>query len=213
MDDTGSRPSRRTLTFGGAALVLASIGPLVSLLVFVFPPPGESWLYAFAQPIFAQACTAILVVATVILAVGLPGEDGIVRSSVIGRVALIAYGVVNLASALLNGSLPTDPGSLWVLPIVNSSLSAVAFIALVVAAAAVVRAGVVRGAGRWGLVAVAIASFVQLATIQTSIGPSDTIMISAVFAGCVIQLATGVLYIVAGRTEDARRAAPVAADS
>ncbi|MBO1740170.1 hypothetical protein [Leifsonia sp. TF02-11] len=200
--NTPDRSSRWTLTWGGAAVALATVFPLLSSAGFVFPSIDVSWMYS-AQPVLGGISAVLLIAGFIVLAVGLGGETGIAGSSVVGKSALILFGVTHVAST---GYLPVSaPGigagrevlAVWATLIWGLVL--LSLVALAVAAVVVFRAGVVRGLARWSLAALGVTTVLALLASQVPSLDFITIWIDALILSQVLQLATGVLFIVEGQ--------------
>lgn len=206
MTTAPGRPSRKdstsrlTLTWGGAGVALASLFPLLSNVGLVFPGVDVSWFYT-NTPLIGGLSGVVLLAAFAVLAVGVRGEAGIAGPSVVGKTALIVFAMVHATSTgyfvwpTPNGDADAIVLSMWTALVWGSVL--VSLIALMVAAAVVFRAGVVGGAARWALPAFALMTVVALvAGLVVAFAP---IWIGALVASQLLQLVTGVLYIVEGR--------------
>ena len=198
--------SRSTLSFGGAGIILATLIPLVAEAVGLFPVPYDfSWLNQFGQPSFAQLCAGVLVVAFTILAMGIRKEPGIAGASVIGKLSLILFAVAGLAVRVIVPASIAPIGTIS--PNVLTVLSAVllctwllGLAALIVASIVVFRAGVVRGVARWGLIVLAIATAITFALgLVPSVEVAEVTWWTYAVA-LLIQLLTGVLYVLHGQT-------------
>lgn len=212
-DDTIGRVPALTLTWGGGALAFASLFPLLSNVGYLLPSVDLSWVYA-NHPVVGALSAIALIAGCIVLAAGLRGEPGIAGASIVGRVALIVFG---LSHTLSTGYFAwRAPGSdadaallvLWSVLIWGSTLLALA--ALGVAAIVVLRAGVIRGAARWALPALAVLTVVALLASMIPSLAFIPVWMGALIASEVAQLATGVLFVVEGqraRSGDGLRAA------
>ncbi len=155
-----ARASRTTLTWGGAALVLATLTPIVTELGILFPLPGTSWLYSVETPFAETVSAAVLVFAFVVLAFGVRGERGIAGSSRVGRTALGLFALTSIVSAgyvaVNMTAVGVNSGVLALVSILFWTLEIVRVVSLIAAAISVFQAGVVTGLARWGLPAVAL---------------------------------------------------------
>jgi hypothetical protein len=215
--------SPTTVVAGGVGIVLASIVPVVARAVFLFPVPYPlSWLNDSWWPFFAPTSAAILVVACAILAVGLRGEPAITGPRVVARVALVLFALASLAGSLLSfvpRPVGTTATELWLLGIGTWVLLGVGTVALIVAAIAVARVGVVRGVARWGLVALAALTVVYLVLGRFAPAGWGGAWIWISTAALVVQLLIGVVYVLQGaasgegsaRRREARLRAPAPA--
>ncbi|MCI0158936.1 hypothetical protein KNO15_19715 [Leifsonia shinshuensis] len=203
-DDESSigRAPALTLTWGGVGLAFAAVFPLLSNAAFVLPWIDISWIYA--NPPVAQGVPAIaLIAACIVLAVGVRGEPGIAGTSLLGKLALILFGVTHTLSAgYFVWPAPGAGAPLPMLVIWSSLVWAIdllSLVALAVAAIVVFRAGVLRGPARWGLPAFAVAMVVALLVSTLPVVVLVPVWVGALIASQAIQLATGVLYIVEGQ--------------
>jgi hypothetical protein len=147
-----SRPVWQTyggggLLAGGALLLIATVIEWVAYAAGA----GDAVLL-LAYGIAFVVALAVLVFATVALALGATGRDGVVGASVFGRVALIGYGIAFLASqgALLFGTFALDGADADAARTLSFVLSVIQSTAGVFAAVVVARSGVARGFARWG---------------------------------------------------------------
>jgi hypothetical protein len=208
--------------------------PLLWQVFGVFPTAGGAWLNWAWEPIANTASAAVLLAAFIVLAVGVGQETGIAGRSLVGQVALIVFAAVALAIALY-GFIPPDSflspmatlpstaydgtgqadqaglaGAFWVL----LGVAYLEHAALAVASVFVVRARVLHGAARWGLVALALANIAMdvIWRGMLGLGPSMPMLTWGTVAVPLIQLITGVLFVVQARAANATpRLAPVTA--
>ncbi|GAA4168618.1 hypothetical protein [Gryllotalpicola koreensis] len=218
MLSTPPRSPRLTLAWGGAGIVVATLLPLAWQAIHVFPPAGRAWLNYAWQPIGTTASSAVLVAAFAVLAVGIGKESGIAGDLLAGKIALIMFPSAVLAGDLLNlaplSPMTYLPASAYdgtgqpdqhLLNIVVWGLEGVVYlghVALVVASVFVIHAGVLRGAARWGLAALALANVLADLLWQGLLGTGPEI-IPILSWGSValpmIQLAVGVLIVLQAR--------------
>lgn len=152
---TPVRP-RLTTLWGGAGIVVASLLSLLAFFRFSFPLTHDYFL-VFSAPIPAAVSAVILLVAIGILAFGIPGESGIVGHSVVGKVALLVFGIrdpVRLLVSSLSKGRSID--AIVAVGRFEFAFEFVVLAAIVVAAVVVVRADVLHGFARWALVPVAV---------------------------------------------------------
>jgi hypothetical protein len=201
----------------------------------VFPPAGGSWLNWAWEPITNTASAVVLLAALSVLALGTRKEPGIAGASLAGKISLIATAVVALAIALYgfvpagsflspmatlpsgayDGTGQADQAALerafWIL----LGVAYLGHAALAAASVFVVRACVLHGAARWGLVALALANIAMDVTWRGTLGlgPSIAILTWGSIAVPVIQLVAGVLFVVQARVPSTtpHLAAPVTA--
>ena len=194
--------SRTTLTWGGAALVLATLTPIVTELAVLFPLPGTSWLYSVETPFAETVSAAVLVIAFVVLAFGIRGEQGIAGRSRAGRGALVlfaltsvvsaGYVAVNMTAVGVNSAVLALVSILfWILEIARA-------VALIVAAILVFRAGVVTGPARWGLPIVALALVSVMVVSRIPLPALLDVWLWGLVAIPFGLLLTGVLFLVQG---------------
>jgi hypothetical protein len=217
--------SRLTLAWGGGGIIVATVMPLLWQAFGAFPTAGGAWLNWAWEPIANTASAAVLLAAFIVLAVGVGHETGIAGPSRVGQVALIAFAVVALAVALYSfvppdsflspmAALPTgasdgtgqeDQAALarafWVL----LGVAYLEHAALAAASVFVVRARVLHGAARWGLVALALANIAMDVIWRGTlgVGPSMPMLTWGSIAVPLIQLITGVLFVVQARVASA----------
>ncbi|MEY9951457.1 hypothetical protein [Leifsonia sp. EB34] len=194
--------SRVTLTWGGAALVLATVVPSVAELVWVFPPPGTSWLYVADTPGLGAASAVVLIIAFVVLAFGVRGEGGIAGSSRVGRAALVVFALTSVMSfgyvSMNLTVVAVNEGQMAVASILLWARALVHVVALVVAALAVFRAGVLTGPDRWALPILAVLLIGTLVLSRIPLPVATGASIWGLVAFQLGLLLTGVLFFVQG---------------
>ncbi|MDF2442855.1 MAG: hypothetical protein JWR01_1058 [Subtercola sp.] len=190
----------RTTLLGGLGIVLGVIYPLVGSIDPAWPriPGGQlvSWM--------------VFAVALGILAFGVPGESGIVGDSGVGRVALFVFGIHELVLGIAGAVTPmsTDPAAAvaaagtpaaifggWVF----LSVGILGLVAAVVAAVAIVRAGILHGPARWALLPVPVAWAVGLALLFVPV--QEVALVGVRFSTAVFPLLAlvGAAYALHGR--------------
>ena len=194
--------SRTTLTWGGAGLVLATVVPIVAELAFLFPPPGTSWLYSVETPFAGTASAAVLVIAFVVLAFGVRGEQGITGSSRVGRTALVLFALTSIVSAgyvaVNMTAVGVNSSVLALVSILFWTLEIVRVVSLIVAAIVVFRAGVVTGPVRWGLPVVALVLAGVMVVSRIPLPALLDVWLWGLVAIPLGLLLTGVLFLVQG---------------
>lgn len=194
--------SRTTLTWGGAGLILGTVIPIVAQLVFVFPPPGTSWLYSTETPIAGTASAAVLVIAFVVLAFGVRGERGIAGSSRVGKTALVLFALTTAVSAGYvtwdMTAVGVNSGLLAIVSILLWTWEIVRVVALVVAAIVVFRAGVVTGPARWALPVVALVLAGVMVVSRIPLPAVLSVWLWGLVGIPLALLLTGVLFLVQG---------------
>jgi hypothetical protein len=150
-----TRPHLTTLWGGGGILVVALLSWLAALNVAV--PLTADYFLPFGSRIPSMVSDTILLGAVAILALGIRGESGIVGRSVVGKIALLVFGLGGWAFQVL-GLLPIGQGQDFVA--VGASLTIALTVAVAAAAVVVVRARVLSGFARWALVPVAVCNAV-----------------------------------------------------
>lgn len=223
------RVPRLTLAWGGAGVIVATVLPLTWQVFHRIPPTGWERLNWAWEPFSTTASAAVLLAAFIVLAVGVGRERGIAGASTIGKVSLIGFAAVGLAVNLYN-YVPPDSllsptryltGSDYdgVSQVDQQTLTRVIWIlegvvylghaALVVASVFVVRARVLRGAARWGLAALALATVLVdlLWHAAFSAALSIDLLSWAQIAVPLIQLLVGVVFLLQARVKHVSGAA------
>lgn len=212
------RVPRRTLAWGGAGIIVASVLPLAWQVLHVVPMAARLWLNYAWEPISGAVCAAVLVAAYAVLAVGVGRESGIVGTSWVGKTLLILTPALGLAVDLLNfaplspmtylpasaydGTGQVDQHALMTVLWVLEGVAYLGHAALIAASVFVIRAGAVRGAARWGLAVLAVANVVlDLAWSGVlGSGPQLIPLLSwGAIALALIQLVIGVLFVLQAR--------------
>ncbi|AYG03378.1 hypothetical protein [Gryllotalpicola protaetiae] len=222
MLSTPPRVPRLTLLWGGAGIVAATVVPLAWQVFHLVPPTGWERLNWAWESFSTTASAAVLLAAFTVLAVGVRRESGIAGSSIAGNVALIGFAVVGLAVNLYN-YVPPDSFLSPMRHLTNSDYSGVSVAdqqtlaraiwilegvvylghaALVVASVFVIRAHVLRGAARWGLAALALATVVVDLLWHAAFGPELSIRLlsQAQVVVPLIQLLVGVVFLLQARS-------------
>jgi hypothetical protein len=151
--------SPKTTGWAGAAIALG--GTLTFLTVFGRRISDDVGAFLLAtSPADIILAELLFLAATVILALGWPGERGVAGSSIVGKAALIAFGVFPLLNIVLLWqvlpAVPVGADAVWTL--VGDLAGAAALLGLaagVVAGVAVLRARVLHGFAGWALLVVA----------------------------------------------------------
>jgi hypothetical protein len=218
---TGARSSTTTLV-GGCGIVLALLYPLVASGASTFP---NVFGLLLAPPGLSVVLWAVFAVACGVLAFGLPGETGIAGPSPVGRAALFVFGVhrlvLDLSSVLT--PLPATAGLFWtggdasggsggdalsaafIGGYVSLGVNLLGSLAGLVAAVAVVRAGVLHGAGRWMLVPAAVLDLLGLVLVVVPV--QEVVMLAFAISTLwyLLMVAIGVAYALDGRGPAIRR--------
>ena len=202
---TAAHPSRRTLLVGGAGVALGTLVPLITLALFPVQLPGTSWFYVFSERRSLGTLSAvILILSMVVLAVGIGGEQGIAGRSVVGRAALIVFGVASFTTAGYSSTVAmgpdTSPGLAALVGVLQFALTALWVAALIVAAVAVSSAGVVHGVARWGLLVLAAVTVLDLLASRIPSQDAMQVWIWGLVAMRAVQLVVGVLFLLQGLT-------------
>jgi hypothetical protein len=198
--------SRVTLALGGSVTALGTIAPLGGRLVFAFPQPlGSAWLDDLWQSFLGPLSAVLVLTGFLLLALGFRSEPGIVRRSLIGRVALITYAAAALVQSLINATLVPTAMTLGTSrsfsETVGISLQASALLSyamLAIASVFVVRAGVVRGVARWALAVEAVLLVTTSALEYTRGLAVAEILFWGLAVALAVQLATGFLFLLIG---------------
>jgi len=194
-----------TTLWGGAGVVVSAVMAASPTLLPVAP---NDWYFLIGWlPIMQLLSTVILAAAVTVLAVGVRGESGIVGASVVGKTALIGFAVLRLVLATLPSIVPiaVDANALGepsftLLAVTNVILLSLPVMALVLAGVVVVRARVLRGFARWGLLAVALVNLCGAALSYIPI--VDVWYIASWFysASLLLLLALGIAYLLSGQS-------------
>lgn len=196
-----------TTTVGGSGIVLALLYPLAASVASAFP---NVFGLLLTPPGLQLVCWAVFAIACGVLAFGLPGQTGVVGPSVVGRTALFVFGVhrlvLDLSSLLtplptMSGALvPAAPGGAAFLGgYVSLGVSLLGSLAGLVAAVAVVRAGVLHGVARWMLVPAAAVDLLGLGLLLV---PVQEVLVFAFATNALwylLLVSTGVAYAMHGR--------------
>lgn len=164
MNDQQPKTPHLTTIWGGIGIVIYGlVGAFASFGVMVRISDGYSFPFYSVAPALISA--AIFAVAMGILAFGIRGEPGIVGGAMPAKVALLVFGcsdlVMRCANEIITKTLigPNGPtenafAALAVVGWVAFSVQVLVLVAAVLAARAIVRAGVLTGFARWVLVVV-----------------------------------------------------------
>ena len=200
--------SNGTTLLGGLGLALVALVQLVTLVGSWFPNAVESFFVVNIVP--NQIVVPLLLLAScVILAFGYRREQGIVGSSVLGRVGFLVLGLTSpiqivFSLLLLNASSIGSPGAIWV----GTALEVLPVAATAVAAVAVVRAHVLTGFARWILVGVAAAELVQFG-LSAVPNATQSYYIAVLFylaaVPLLLLLSAGVSFALEGRAASIRQ--------
>jgi hypothetical protein len=205
--------SPKTTAWAGAAIALGAM--LTLLIQFGYLASADLGAFLLAtSPADLLLADLLFVVAAGVLAFGWPGERSVVGTSVAGKAALIAFGVLPFLHTLLLFwvELPPTADGLWLLR--GNLALGIALLGLaagVVAGAAVLRARVLRGVAGSALVIVAVWEVLFFATVSLpnllpplardqliqSWNPGRFIWVVA--AGTLLRLVWGVSYLLAAR--------------
>lgn len=193
-----ARPIWRS--YGGGGLILGGVVLLAATLVEWAYGAGEGkdGVLGMTYGIAFLVALVVLAAATLPLALGTTGRDGIVRGSTLGRIGLIGYGVAFLGAqiAYLYMSFTTVDASA-----VNLVLSIVQTLCAILAVVAIVRARVVSGVARWSfLVSVVIG---VVAGISSNAGaPFEAVMIGFCISAASIAF-VGATYLFSAEARSA----------
>lgn len=190
---------------GGGILVAAALLLVATILEYVYwgaDGDRSATLIAFI-PIFSLSLL-VYFAAMFPLAFGRSGSDGIVADSVVGKASLIAFGTLFLANETLYliANYFTDPASDFVAANVASLiLAALQYLAALVAAVVIIRAGIARGAARWSLLIAVVIGLICGSIVQST----DSLELTTFFYGIstLVQILVGISYLTAPRKEAA----------
>jgi len=186
---------RLTLAVGGLGLVVAGAVTLLGRVLFLLPSlPGLPYVWHPSQELVAAA---VLLGAAAVLAFGVRLESGIVGRSVVGKAALVLFGLATFAAAVLS-SIPsptldtTDSAALYVAAAEWTQV--VVVVALVAAAAEVIRASVVVGGARWGLLALGCWTACELLFARVPY-VGWVVGVSGGYLQLALEIMTGLLFV------------------
>jgi hypothetical protein len=152
---TLNRPHLTTLWGGGGIVIAALLSLLATFRVAV--PLAHDYSFQFRGAIPQLLSSIVLAVAIGILALGIRAEAGIVRRSVVGKIALIVFGLRDVVIALVGMlSRNLSQNALAIESYFDLAFEVIVVVAGVVAAVVIVRADVLDGFARWVLVPVAV---------------------------------------------------------
>jgi hypothetical protein len=198
---------RRTTSFGGLGLALVAVIPLLALIASWFPSASESFSLLSSAP-SQIGVDLILLASCVILAFGYRGEEGIVGSSVPGRVGFLLLGLASPIQILVSYlAFALNVGGSSAVVWTGTVLGLLPILATTIAAVAVIRAGVLAGFARWILLGVAAAEVVQFACVAVQIASQDYNMAVALYFAAVplvLLLSAGVSLTLDGRSASIR---------
>jgi len=150
----GARPAWGV--WGGAAVTVGGAMLLVATLVEIAYWEGPSTALLSVFTVLFLGSTVAHSLAMIPLSGGRSGSDGIVGSSLVGRVALLGFGALFLTSQTVyytvTYALPEVDDYSGVL-ILSTALGAIQLVLLLVGAVVIVRAKVATGAARWAFLA------------------------------------------------------------
>jgi hypothetical protein len=203
-----ARPIWRTYGGGGIAVggSLLLIATIMEWAMFAQGGPGSAWFAPFALTFYAAL--VLLALATIPLAFGSTGSDGLMRRSVLGKAGILAYGWGFLASqiAYLLSVYVLGPGTerdaVGAIGAVFTALQVAGALAAIVA---VLRGDVATGLARWVLIP-AVAVGIAGGALSNAGAPLEATM--AVFClSALAQSIVGVSFLVSRQAAPRRRAA------
>lgn len=187
-----ARPVWRTyggggLLLGGSVLLFATI---IEWIASADPAAGDGMLLAYG--VAFVAALAVLAASVLPLALGSTGRNGVVGASMLGRVALIAYGWLFLAAqvALLFATYADGGGAAAVLSL---ALTGAQTIAAVVAVVVIARARVATGVARWSFAA-SVAAGIVAGAVANAAPSLEIVMIGFCVSATSIAL-VGLTYL------------------
>jgi hypothetical protein len=201
----GSAPNKTTF-LGGLGLALVALIQLTPLVCSWFP---ASPLFVVNNVPIQIVVPLLLLASCVILAFGYRREQGIVGSSVLGRVGFLLLGLgvpiqLTFSYLLFSAGGVGSSAAVWV----GTTLEVLTAVATAIAAVAVVRAHILTGFARWILVGVATAELMQFAL---SIVPNATqayyiaVLFYVAAVPLLLLLSAGVSFALEGRTASIRQ--------
>lgn len=156
---TRIRPNVTTLCAGGGIIVVSLIWFFAYFGLAI--PITDEYILLFTAEIPQRISSIILLLAMGILAFGIRGEPGIVGRSVIGKIALLVFGlgtdaVVPALVGVLARNLSQNTLTIEGYFELNFAYGLIIIASGVVAAIVVVRANILHGFARWALVPVVV---------------------------------------------------------
>lgn len=204
MDRAGAT---RTTAFGGLGLALAAVIKLVAVIATWSADAGV--LFSPFRGASQVIVDLLLLAGCVILAFGYRGEQGIVGSSVPGRVGFLLLGLASPLQILFSYLVVAlNPSGSTAVVWIGTALGFLPMAATIIAAVAVIRAGVLAGFARWILLGVAAAELILFAfsAVQFAL-QSDDIIVSFYLAALppLLLLSAGVSYMLEGHSAGIRQ--------
>jgi hypothetical protein len=194
---SAARPSSRPVwrTYGGGGLLLGGAVLLFATVVeWIAYAGGAGDIGALlTYGIAFVAALAVLAVSTLPLALGSTGRDGVVGASVLGRIALVAYGWLFLAAqiALLFATF-AEGGD--VASTASLAITVAQTVAAIVAVVVIVRARIATGVARWSF-AVSVAVGIVAGALANATPALDAVMVGFCLSAISIAL-VGLTYLV-----------------
>jgi hypothetical protein len=196
MTTTATRPAWSRLGGGGilAAALLLFSATILEYFYWV-PAGGDSPALLVAILVTFGLSILLYLLCVFPLAFGSTGSNGIVGRSVVGKIALLAFGIgfAALQTTYLMNTYITGGDAGAVSPV----LAAVQYLGVLVAAIIIARVGIATGAARWALLVGAVVSAVCQVVVQTAV--SYEVVTIAYSVSTIVQAAVGVTYLIAGK--------------
>ncbi|MGX5681706.1 hypothetical protein [Schumannella luteola] len=185
-------------TFGGGGILLAATLLFVAtILEYVYWVVAEADSPGLLVAVVVTLGASILLYAAAVfpLAFGSRGSNGIVGRSVLGKVALLAFGlgfaVAETLYLIATYGIGADPG--WGAMV----FFVVQFVGIVVAAIVIARASIATGFARWSLLIGSALALVCSIVVRTT--DSFEVVTVAYCVSTVIQAIVGASYLAAGK--------------
>lgn len=202
MSDAQPAGSHLTTIVGGAGVLLASLILLLASLGAVIPI-SDAYIFPFRSQVPSTVSAIIFLVALAVLAFGIRGEQGIVGGSIVGKVAMLVFGIGGVVTRIIGllSDNTTLTGAIAV-GYLLTAISAIVLIASIVAAIVIARAGVLHGFARWALLVL-----VAWDLLMTALFSAPLIQVAYVLAVWhvdvirpLLLIAVGVAYLLHGQT-------------
>jgi hypothetical protein len=199
-----TRPVWRS--YGGGGLALGGTVLLAATIVewVAYAEGADDGVLLLAYGIAFVAALSVLAVATLPLAFGATGRDGVVGASTVGRIALVGYGWAFLASqiALLFATFALAPDAASAARTTSLVLSLVQAAAGIAAAVIVFRAEIATGLARVSL-GVSVVIGIVAGVIAGAGAPLELMMLA--FCASAVSIALVGLTYVSGPASVRRR--------
>jgi hypothetical protein len=191
-----------TTLWGGSGLVVAGVLSLLAIFN-VAVPLARDYYFPFSSTIPQLLASIILLVSVGILALGIRGESGIAGRSVVGKTALLVFGLGHLVFYLVGLlSKNLSQNALTIESYFDLAFEIIVLVAGVIAAVVVLRAGVLHGFARWVLVPVAVWNAIIFGVMSTPLIQVAYVLVvwQADIVPPVLLIVLGLSYLLQGQS-------------